>query len=55
MKARKEIADYIKQRKIDRAKIRVRCGSCDLSCDYDINYTVILCSYIVSGYSYYIG
>ena len=25
MKARKEIADYIKQRKTDRAKIRVRC------------------------------
>ena len=24
MKARKEIADYIKQKKIDRAKIRVR-------------------------------
>ena len=25
MKARKEIADYIKQKKIDRAKIRVSC------------------------------
>ena len=42
MKARKEIADYIKQKKTDRAKIRVRqrspCdhGSCDKSYDIDI-------------------